>query len=378
MYKKVITGFFLILLIGPLAGWVAGINVELDENRKLAGMSGFSAENFYNRKFFSAFEEYFNDHFAFRSVLITMKSWVDYYVFKTSPSPKVHVGTDGWLYYYRTTHGYFKVDDCIPVERERMERIAEQLHLLERMVETSGRKFLFVVAPDKTTIYPEYFGEKRRNLRCSKSHYDLLLYYLQKYPVRNFVRLDEDLISEKRGQQIYYKTDTHWNLYGSMIASSSIIRHLEPVTWREYFPWVNMSEQSYRGDLSKMIALDISEQTMIIENIDYNADVKEVNLGRYMNGDRFRFIASPHSGRHLLPKAIIYRDSFSTRLLPFLKGSFERLDVVWSNNVMTRLTPEPVDDLRNANIVIVEVAEMYLPGFAIDLQAWNDGLFSKN
>lgn len=375
MYKKVIIVSFLLLLISPLAGWFAGINRELDENRVLAGMPGFSLRDVYNRNYFSAFEGYFNDHFAFRRGLVTMKSWVDYYLFKTSPSPKVHVGTDGWLYYYRTTHDYYKVDDCIPVERERMERMAEQLHLLERMVEASGRRFLFVVAPDKSTIYPEFFGEKRYNLRCSKSHYDLLVYYLQKYPVRNFIRIDDDLMRAKEEQQVYYKTDTHWNMHGSMVAGSSIIKHFAPVTWRDYFPAVKMSEEGYRGDLSKLLALDISEQTMVIDHMDYNADVKEVNLGRYMNGDRFRFIVTPHPGKHLLPKAVIYRDSFSTRLMPFLKGSFEQLDVVWSNNVTTRLTPEPVEDLRHANIVIVEVAEMYLPGFVIDLQAWNDRLF---
>lgn len=374
MYKKIFIIIFFLLLISPLAGWVSGINVELDENRRLAGMTGFSLNGLFNQSFLSAYEKYFNDRFAYRRGLIKMKSWVDYNIFKTSPSPKVHLGTDGWLYYHRSTEDYFKVAGCMPDERKLMERTAKQIHLLERIVEASGRRFLFIVAPDKTTIYPEYFGAERPTLRCSKNHYDLLMYYIQKYPVKNFLRIDEDLLAAKGVRQVYYKTDTHWNLYGSFIASSSIIRHLTPLTWREYLPEVKMVEQDYRGDLSRMIALDISENTGIIENIKYNAELKEVNLGRYMNGDRFRFIASPHSGRYLLPKAIIYRDSFSTRLLPYLKGSFEQLDVVWSNNVMTRLTPVPMEDLNGAKIVIVEIAEMYLPGFDVDLKAWYEAL----
>jgi len=57
-------------------------------------------------------------------------------------------------------------------------------------------------------------------------------------------------------------------------------------------------------------------------------------------------------------------------MLPYLKGSFKQLDVIWSNNVTTRLRPEPSEDLTNADIVMVEIAEMYLPGFSVDLKRW--------
>lgn len=377
MHRKIIIAIFILILISPFIGWIAGAKIELEENRNLANAPELTVQGVIKSNYFSDVEKFYNDHFAYRAMLVKMKSWIDFHVFRTSPSSRVHLGRDGWLYYYRANHDYFKIDDCNPDEVKRMRFIARQLHELERMVEVSGRKFVFVIAPDKSTVYPEYFGIRRQESGCNKSRYDLLLDAFNEYPVKNFIRLDNLLSQAKYDRQVYYKTDTHWNLYGSMIASSAILRHLTPVTWREYFPEVKMGEQSYSGDLSKMIALDLSESTGVIENIHYGAEVKEVNFGRYMNGNRFRFIASPHSGKHLLPKAIIYHDSYSTRLLPFLKGSFEQLDAVWSNNLMTRLTPEPVNNLRDANIVIVEVAEMYLPGFVVDLRAWNEGLFNK-
>lgn len=370
IYKKLITGIFIFILISPYIGWLIGVDIKLEEKRSLAEMPELSIEGIKDQKYFSSVEQYFNDHFSYRGMLIKLKNWIDYYVFHTSPSPKVHIGKDGWLYYFRTEHEYFRIDDCIPGERKRMLNLARELHYRERIVEASGRRFILIIVPDKTTIYPEYFGVERPDVRCYKNRYDLLLTYMKKYPVKNFVRLDNILVAAKKRQQVYYKTDTHWNYYGAMLASMAVLKHLAGKEWMAYFPRMEMRTKPYAGDLSKMIALDIKEQAGFIKKTIYNGEVKTINFGRYMNGGRYRFVTKAYNGKKLLPFAILFRDSFSTRMLPYLKGSFKRLDVIWSNNVTTHLRPEPSEDLTNADIVIVEIAEMYLPGFSVDLKKW--------
>lgn len=46
----------------------------------------------------SLFEDWFNDHLPFRNQLLTLNSFFDYTVLKTSSSDQVIVGKDGWLF----------------------------------------------------------------------------------------------------------------------------------------------------------------------------------------------------------------------------------------------------------------------------------------
>jgi len=371
--RKLVVGLFLTILISPYIFWLTGVDIKLEEKRALARMPEFSIDAIKDHKYFSSIEEYFNDHFSYRGILIKLKNWIDYYVFHTSPSSKVHIGKDGWLYYFRTEHEYFKVDDCIPAEKKKMLNLARELHYLERIVEASGRRFVLLIAPDKTTIYPEYFGVERPDLKCHMNRYDLLMKYMQKYPVKNFIPLDRLLQAVKKKRQVYYKTDTHWNDYGAMVAAWALLRHLTGKNWRNFFPHIEMGEKLYSGDLSKMIAIDIKEKTEFIKKIDYPSVIREINMGRYMNGKRLRYVTADidmKDSDKLLPRAILFRDSFATKIIKYIAGSFKQLDVIWSNNVTTRLVPEPVEDVLKARIIILEIAEMYLPGFSVDVERW--------
>ena len=373
-YRFIIIAAFLFFLLSPVIGWIAGINVQLDEKRNLSEMPGLSIEKLMDQTFFSDFERYFNDHFAYRVWLIRTKNWIDYHIFNTSPSPKVYLGTNGWLYYRVTIRDYLKFDDCRKGENTHMRDIARQIYSLEKLVEASGRKFVLIISPNKSTIYPEHVGITRPKSICRKSRYDLFLDSLKEFPVKNFIRLDNLFFKIKKNQQLYYRTDTHWNLNGSIIASKVLLQHLAPLNWQKFFPDIRMGTYNYQGDLSKMMAVKLTEETAAIKKIDYHLKVKKTNLGRFKSGDRFRFTVNTDSNRQLLPRTIIYRDSFTTRMLPFLQGSFKQLDVVWSNDVTTFLTPEPIEELQSSGIVILEINEKYLPGFTIDLSAWKAAL----
>lgn len=374
MKYATVTVLFYILLISPIFGWVLGLSTTLDEKRKLAALPQLSSHAFLDPAYYHGIELYFNDHFAFRTTLVKTKNWIDYHIFKTSPSPRVHIGTDGWLYYRVTLRDYLKYDDCNPLERTRMRRIARSLSLLEQLIERSGRQFVFVIAPDKPTVYPEYFGIERQAVLCDKNRYDLFLESLHEFPVKNFVRLDTLLLADKVNHQLYYKTDSHWTEQAGKIAGQAILNHLSPDAWSRHFPRVTFSQKLYKGDLSSMLSLDINETVDAIQTIQYPFPVDRRELGVYISGYRYQFTAVNATPGTYLPKAIWYRDSFSTAILPYLENSFESLDVIWPHDVQTFLTPDPVEELRGSHIVILEIVERYLPGLQIDLRAWKKAL----
>jgi hypothetical protein len=362
MQKNAVIIFFTILLISPLIGWLFGIDARLDENRPLSKLQNISWQRLGDPVFYFRAESYFNDHFVFRAGFIKAKNWIDYHIFHTSPSsPLAYIGTDGWWYFRGELPDYLK-NECNA--KEQMRELARQLQDLEKVVEASGRRFAFMIAPNKSTIYPEHVGFDRPESGCNKSRYDLLLESFEEYPVENFIRLDTILIDAKRERQLYYLTDTHWNIYGAMTMSEALLRHLDPTSWNDYFPKVEFTNIKLMTDMVQRIALDPIERSDYAQTIAHRSKVKMEALKTMDNSlTHMRFTATVPIGEHLLPPTIIYRDSFMNHPLDLLKGSFEQFDLYSTHNL---LHPETIEDLKHSRIVLLEIVERELGNLKID------------
>src|SRR5207248_2135985 len=73
--------------------------------------------------------------------------------------PKVVEGSDGWMYL-----GYDMLGACLP--EMPLNEVIDGLRRLRSVVESSGRKFVLVVAPDKTTMVPEHLPPNQIGDAC--------------------------------------------------------------------------------------------------------------------------------------------------------------------------------------------------------------------
>ncbi|MFQ5466131.1 MAG: hypothetical protein ACE5EI_09405 [Thermodesulfobacteriota bacterium] len=360
MRQRIITAFFLTVILSSLAGWLAGVKTDTRENRKKAEAPPVSMRNMLDSRFYSELGGFLDDRFPFRGLLIRIKNRIDYSIFNTSPSPKVILGRDGWLFTRYGLDHYFR-DSC--ADREKMRRLARALNRLERVLEASGRRLVFVVAPNKSTIYPEHVGISRPSNPCGKSDYDLLLEAFREYPVRGFVRLDDLLIRAKGKSRVYYRTDSHWNLTGAIIASRAILEKIAPDRWKRYFPEMEFKDLRANHDLSGMIdmvGVDWREASVGLKGINYVSTIEEEQREPLENGlPRLSFTSRPTFEGDLLPRVIMYRDSFMNSPLGLLKGSFEHIDALWSYNVPVAKDID-LEDFLASRIVLIEVVERHL------------------
>ena len=231
--RKTLIIFFLLLIISVPIGQLLSIGpgFKLTEKRKLAEFPQISIDRALARDLYTELDKYFNDHFVLRGAIIKAKSWIDYRIFNTSPSSRVYIGKDGWLYGYVSLKTYIK-SGC--EHRKQIRNLAKGLQKLEKALASNGQKFIFVVTPNKTTIYPEYVNlDQRSPTGCDKSDYDLLLEAFEEFPIKGFVRLDSLFMKAKsKGLQLYDKTESHWNLTGGRIAMEAIRRHISPDNWK--------------------------------------------------------------------------------------------------------------------------------------------------
>jgi len=296
-------------------------------------VSQLALEDLGRKSFYARLENSFKNHFVFRDEMVRAKQWIDSHLFRTPASTEVYIGRDGWLFFRPEIRDYMK-GGCSRQTLRDMLTLAQQLQGLERAVEASGRQFVFLVAPNKATVYREYAIPGSQRSDCGRSRYDRLRESLEIHPIKHFVSLDALIESEKPKRMLYLKTDNHWNYYGGMLASQAILRELAPSSWGQVFPEIKMGTDWQVGNLARMMDSRDPEEVPTAAAIAY------------------RFPVPP------LPAAIIYGDSFMAIPMEILGGVFERM-AFYDFRLST--IHETLPALRASRIVILEIYELELP-----------------
>lgn len=303
-----------------LAGNATGASAN--EKRKLAALPGFPTRFTTLWKFPSAFASYYGDHFGLRSRLIRLHAVLTYRLFGVSPSDKVLVGQEGWLYYAddSSLEDYRSLAPLTTAEMERWQKVLEER---QDWLAKRGAKQLIVFACDKHVIYPEFLPPGY-NRTPGDYRVDQLAQYLQKNSRLSVVALRTPLEAGK-ADRLYHRTDTHWNDRGAFIG------------YREILAALNMSSREYASvekitdgwDLARMMGL-----ADIVHEEDRQLQPREARRARVVEQDRPD--ALWNNGRVALevddaslPRMVMFRDSFGSALVPFLAEHFRRSVFLW-------------------------------------------------
>jgi SGNH hydrolase-like domain, acetyltransferase AlgX len=181
------------------------------------------------RGFPEALRRHFDDTLGWRDRLLHWNSLQQLEVFGRFPAPTLYTGPDGWWYYAEL--------DALPVWRGlrpfREEELESWRLALERQrdwLSSRASEFLFVLAPNKETIYPEHLPEGYA--RVGPTRMDQFAEYMRAHSDVAFLDLRPALLAEKaadRGDDLlYYPLGTHWTERGSWIAFREILRALRP------------------------------------------------------------------------------------------------------------------------------------------------------
>jgi hypothetical protein len=171
------------------------------------------------------------------------------------------------------------------------------------------------------------------------------------------------MLEARTKERLYYLTDTHWNDRGAFIAYQRIIEAVRqqvpstPPAWtREEF---EPDEREVPGkDLAGMMGLK-----RVLQEVDLRLVPKRMRRAHVVDppgGDPMAEVGRlvteiPDSS---LPRAVIFRDSFATRLAPFLSEHFSRAVYLWQNDFDANVVLE-----EHPDVVIQEIVGRHLYGF---------------
>ena len=307
----------------------------------------------------SKFENYFNDHFPFKSELSQLNNYIKVIYLGVSPSPeKVRIGKDGWLYYstdkiktvFRGTELYTD---------EELEVIQNKLELKAQFLKDKGIDFYLMVPPLKHTVYPEYLPKSLEIKGITK-----------RIQVMNFLKNNSSikvidpyttLMNAKDSIRIYYKNDMHWNQAGAFLVYQQMIREISA-----QHPEVGSAAQvdsynitrsiDYEGDLIPLINL---RNEFYREPYFFSLKTKS-KAGLLQTGapmaDEANFIFY-NSQEYLAdkPRLLMYRDSYSEYLHGHLSQHFSYSSFAWSRN----LTEERINR-EKPDILVLEIMERFV------------------
>ena len=302
------------------------------------------------REFITGVENYFNDHFGFRNRLIRWDRHWKNLSFRTTASQDVLVGHDGWLFY--TGERMFEHWNRRSGWTEQDLRDWRQLLELRRdWLRERGIKYIFVVPPDKHTVYPEYLPDWME--KSSKpSKLQQLAEYMKAHSDVEFIDLTQTLIDAKKIRVNYLKTDTHWNAFGGFVAYRTLVQRLshqipglEPLPLDAY-EWKSTAHP--RGDLIKLDGKDNCKETTCEETEGVTPiPLKPIPPLTEMIYDSARLPrrqGDPDQGpscyTHICHtqndkasgKALVFRDSFGGSWGPLLGLHFKDVIYIWAYN----------------------------------------------
>ncbi len=370
----------LVFFCVPMLLLVVGVRAPAFENRELAGFPSIT-DGF---GLFTGLDQWATDHLPLRDKAVLAEDSISRGIFGEPPPlgqkaeavgpvqapvqtpsasdedrdklraagfPKVIEGTDGWLYL-----GFDVLGACLP-ERQ-MDAVIGGMERLRDAVESSGRKFVMVVAPDKTTMVPEHLPAEYVGKACSTEARDTFWKRAVDDAGALDIRPALRTAGERRGSPVYSNIDTHWTHEGGLAMTRLLAETIQPgstAAWKATPATVVQRE----GDLSTLLGKPAEFPTQTYDLAPDGTRVQSRVIDKAFR-DPLRLTGA--TGKDVVrAKVGMIADSFTLAATQYLAGGFADLTVVHSDTAGTDLA-KLTGVLADSDVVVFEAVERSLTG----------------
>ena len=288
------------------------------------------------------------------------------------PAPVTTPGRNGTLFYgeeFDTACG-----DGVAFDRG-----MKNLATLARIIEKSGRKVYFTVAPNKSAVNkPDLEGVEFPHGSCDRQglrHQDKAL---DTFRDRNYLPLRKNLaeLAADGRRQLYWHIDTHWTTVGNTRWAEALAARLDPAI---------SQRQTYRGgrrtivpDIATLIGQPDLEETARARLTTTNVRVRTApGSDGY---DPIIPVAVDHSWitkpkqRALPGRTLVIGDSFSYVALESIRPLFRRGRFLWIGQLSLDTI---VDAIPKYDTVVIEVVQRFLSRSVMTLRSTRQSVRSS-
>ena len=302
-------------------------------------------------------EREIGDAFPLRRQLIQGNDRALYLGLHDVSSSRVIGGREGWLFLGDDERSYLTGSRTL--DDAQLAALANLFRARSDWCRGRGISYVFVLAPNKSTIYPQYLPSGLR--RAQPTIADRLLPLLR---TRGIAVVDprDVLLAASTKSEVYSKGDTHWNDAGAFAAYRATLDAIHGSHVRDAPPPERSTTVvNESGDLLKLAGID-GLAANPVTRIAFSARARGTRVPQYSgdpNAGAFDITADAIDDPRL-PSAVVFGDSFLERLQPFIAENFHRTVVLRYRRVPGVQFDTTVVAAERPNVVIQELVERSL------------------
>ncbi|MCB0793186.1 MAG: hypothetical protein KDB88_00485 [Flavobacteriales bacterium] len=307
------------------------------------------------------YTRYFADHFGFRKALFRANALFHAYVIKDSSMPdNVVFGKDGFLFLMRP--GVIdQYRGASLLSEQELTWIGERLEKRRRWLAERGISYYLYFPPLKASVYPDKLPGPFRPVR-TRSALDELIDHLRATTSIPVIDSRSTLIAGRSVRDTYYTTDMHWNPWGAYLGYKDLMGRivgdhpeLGSVCLEEDF--AVEAHENENGDLAMQIAMNDHLRRVTYMMVPKHGVRAEETAEEDLPASAFFkykpvFMRGPDLEA---PKLLMFRDSFTVYLIPYLSEHFSRSVYVWSPVFIPDIVEKEKPD-----VVVQEMLELFI------------------
>lgn len=379
----------LVFFFTPAVASLLGDRAEPIDNRPLATMPALSD----GWNLIPAFTLWANDHLPLRSEAVSFGTVLSEEVFGEPPQygvsgpngpasvgvgggqpagdddaatkaatyPQVIPGTDDWLYF-----GGDVSSPCTPAMS--VAKVVDGLTRLTEAVQSSGRRIVIGIAPDKSTVVPQHLPATYAGKDCATERKEAFWSALGAAPDVAYVDPRQALEqASDAGEMVYRPQDSHWSPEGAAVFVQQLVSAIDPGLLDPSTSFVDVGDYAFPGDLAAMLGTPTTDPMPDVR-VDRPGVTTSLNGVPIPIEEVPEATSSPSTVTNssteapLLPgHTLVLGDSFYQGARYLLTPFFA--DVTAVHNEVADTYPETVADLVvDADTVVVELVERGLSG----------------
>lgn len=295
----------------------------------------------------------FTDSKIFKDLKITRKGFEYAY----GPSINWYQGKENWLF---LGNSYDKSVEKLKLvnnpDQQDIDSLFFKMQEIAKVANTFNVQVVFMMGPNKESIYPEYLPTSLIPSDTKYSSY--FLNVLRQIPKIHVYDPTLDLKNAKESEGLlYWKTDTHWNQKGAYIAFQGVVKDLSIPSPKVAFK----QGPTYEGDLigiSKLEKFPLSK----FDNWVLKWDKEVISSEKILPNEYESSFGNPKivtTPNALTDKYIwVVGDSFSHSLTPYLNATFKNVKYVghWRDK-LDNLPKELAKADKKPDIILIERVE---------------------
>lgn len=340
--------FILVLTIFSVGTFLnRNMTISNFENRKLETFPLASKAGILTGQYFNSLDKYVSDHLLGRDLLVKKYMEINMNLLKKSRINDVVFGKDKFLLNFnemKSLNTVKKESDSYIINN------AKNISELSKDLKSKGKNFYFVSIPTGPKYnfdkYPSYLNNIREEqLYVEDSFYKNLDKNVKYINMRT-------VFDQHKDQRIYYKTDHHWSMQGVFLGYENLINKIHIDYPQIELPHgkddfnierIDTFHGSYNRQIFNLFNSDdylelwypkykIPSYNKVVDGkvdntIYYKENASKFNsYSTYMNGDNSEIVIT--TNRPKLPKALIFGDSFTNPIEPFIAQHFNETRIL--------------------------------------------------